>query len=219
VVYFKLMTFDDLIKINRKVYGVGDDRLYCVDDLLYYNQKYILRFIDNLENDKTEQAKVDLIAALFWYIALIFRYHIDIESELWKHYSYKCPRCMDIPCSCQRIDIDERQKTGRPPSRKPGSLSEWQAMICKIYPNDTLSDLENKLIKYLDKLSFCFRNYIKKPNEKNLKELEYRAIDYLVLIFEAMNLIRIDLDKEITTMFKRGCYICHKIPCICNYSE
>jgi hypothetical protein len=212
------MTIEDLIKINRSIYGVGDDRLYSVDDLLYYNQKYILRFIDSAES-KSEQAKSDLIVALFWYIALIFRYHIDIESELWKHYSYKCPRCMDIPCSCQGIDIDERKKTGRPPSRLPGSLSEWQAMILKIYPNDTLPDVGNKLIKYLDKLSFCFRNYIKKPNEKNLKELEYRTIDYFVLVFEAMNLMNIDLDNEISTMFKRGCYVCHKIPCICNYSE
>jgi hypothetical protein len=213
-----IMTIDELIRLNRKIYGVGDDRLYSVDDLIYYIQKYLLRFIDN-SSAKDQQAKQDLIASIFWFVALIYRYHIDIEHELWKHYSYKCPRCLDIPCSCENLDLGKSKKTGRPSSRKPINLSEWQTMISKIYPDETKTIIDNKLIKYLDKLAFCFRNYIRKPNDKNMVELMYRTADFFVLMLEAVNLLEIDLEITIPSMFGNGCYICHKAPCICNYSE
>ena len=213
------MTINELIKLNLKIYGVIDDRLYSVDDLLYYSQKYMLRFIDQTENKKNKQAKIDLIAALFWYIALLCRFHIDIEKELWKHYSFKCPRCLDIPCSCENIDTSKRKKTGRPSSRRPKNLTDWQQMIKKIYPVEEMPDISNKLIKCLDKLSFYFRNYIKKPNDKNFKELKYRTTDYFVLFFESFNLVNVDMEQQIMKMFENGCYVCHKTPCICNYSE
>ena len=205
-----------LQKQNRQIYGLPNDRLYSVEDLLYYNQKFLFRYIAELEEKKSD-AIISLAVSLSWFIALVNRYHLDLESELWKHYAYKCPKCLEIPCQCQRGDESPGQKTGRPPSLKPKNLRLWQEMFGKIYPQEKINKINSRLLRSQDDLFYSYRFFAKERKKKYFREIERKSADYFALLLRAFNACDWDLSKILSKLFKNGCYVCHQTPCECNF--
>ena len=213
------LTISDLLKNNQAIYQVPDDRLYTIEDLLYNHQKFISLFIEDKDQNKIKFALPNLMVALAWYLALANRYHIDLESSLWKRYSYKCPFCMEIPCMCDEKETLKAQKTGRPSSRKPESIAEWQKMIEKIYPLENIDNPIFKIHMHLDRLNSAFRLFMREKKKKQFHSIENEIVDYFVILVRIFNYYHFDIEKEYIKMFSNGCYVCHQIPCECNYYE
>lgn len=210
----KQETIKDILTKNSQIYAIPDDRLYSVLDLLYYNQHFFFKY-----QKSAQKAKIDidaLIVSLEWFLALINRYHLDLEAASWKRYPFKCPFCMDIPCSCQ-TDAKIAQKTGRPPIGKPATINDWQKMLEKIYPADNIDDLHRDHLSCCDDLNHRIRLFMSEKEKCHFENIERLSADYFIAYLRLANVLKIDLAKEINQLFKRGCYVCHQSPCICNF--
>lgn len=204
-----------LDKING-IYANQDDRLYELEDIIYYHQKFLLRFFEKkAQNDKTGMTEC-LHSASTWFITLLNRFHIDLERNLAKRYSYKCPFCLEMPCVCQGKGLP--QKTGRPVSRQPQTLREWQELIAKIYPQNT-NNLDFDILLKQDRLHHLFRHFRKQMGKTLIKDIETNCADYYVSILREFNALGLDAAKVFTQYYQDGCYVCHQTPCQCFYSE
>lgn len=210
----KNYTLATLMAENRKIYQVPDDRLYTADDLIYHHQKFIFRL--RQESKKTADIS-QLNVATAWFLALVNRFHIDLEKAAYKRYPYKCPFCLDIPCTCRQTSA--AQKTGRPVSRRPQTVSDWQAMIGKIYQDDEYPQILDKFFESFNQLNFIFRLFLRKKKKSQFVQLERSCVDHFMIILRIYNTLEADLTKHFQAMFNRGCYVCHRTPCVCNYFE
>lgn len=212
----KTITISDLLLHNRAIYQIPDDRLYSVEDLIYNNQKFYFEF---LKETKAKEKMILLNISLAWFLAIINRYHIHLEKELWKKYCYKCPYCLNIPCVCQKESVGARLKTGRPPKIQPADVDEWQLMMKKIYVNDTSKNIGAKMADVLEKMNQSFRVYIREKKKSQFVELEQNVIDYFALFIRTFNCYGKLISDDFEVFFRDGCYVCKKIPCECSYYE
>jgi hypothetical protein len=212
-------TISDLLEINRQIYGVPDDRLLNIEEFFYYQEKYILRYLDDQSKNKVKDAKEVLIITSSWFLAFINRMQIDLEEGLKKRYPYKCPYCLEMPCYCDKNKEKHSQKTGRPTSLMPKNLPDWQKLIAKIYPDNKQEKLYFELLRKLDSLHFTVRNFRRRLVKTRMKEVRIESVDYFVLLLRLFNLLGIDFTKGHLEFFKNGCFVCHKIPCECYYFE
>jgi hypothetical protein len=215
----KNLSLEEILEINRMIYQIPDDRLYSIEDILYNHQKFITNFAEEKNRGDLKQGRLNLMIALAWYFALMNRYHIDLESLLWKRYSYKCPFCLDIPCICKEGKKSATQKTGRPSSRKPGNISKWQAMVQKIYPDEIIDHSYIKLHLVFDRIDASLRLFMREKKKKQFHDIEIYSTDYFVMLLRIFNYYKCDIEAEHHKMFSRGCYVCHEVPCQCNYFE
>ena len=213
------MTINDLLKNNQAIYSIPDDRFYCVDDLLHNLNKFLLLYLKSIDQDNRRCQIFNLNIAFAWYLALTNRFHLDIENLIWRRYSYKCPFCLDIPCGCKNNQINKGKKTGRPSSRKPIMLAEWQNLVKKIYPNQNIAQTISLLISNYQKMSDTFRIFMREKRKSQFREIETCMSDYFVLFMRVYNHYNDDIASSYKMMFKDGCYVCHQVPCECNYFE
>lgn len=213
----KKLSLADLQKTILDIYGIPDDQLYTVEDLLYYGQKFALITIKKHEIKDTKKMMENFIISLAWFLALSNRYHFDLESITWKRYSFKCPFCMEIPCICEDKEEQKAMKTGRPSSRRPERIQAWQEMVKKIYPDEDTPELLMIFLRKTDDLSYSFRLFLKEKQIKYFKEIEIKSADYFILFLRIFNSMDADLEKKFYPFFKKGCHVCCKTPCICNY--
>ena len=92
-------------------------------------------------------------------------------------------------------------------------------MFKKIYPNDSLEKLLTEFYNNLEKLNHYLRLFLREKKKSQFAQIEKISIDHFVYLLRIYNLNNFDLEKEFTKLFKNGCYVCHKIPCECNYYE
>ncbi len=210
----KIYTIETLLQENRKIYQVPDDRLYSIQDLIFNHHKFIFLLQKDLQKKQQTYPNLDIAAS--WFFTLVNRYHVDLEKKAWQRYSYKCPFCLEIPCFCKN-EAKSPKKTGRPASRKPKDLNQWQEMTKKIYPNDKEDQVFFLLLNNLNKLIYLIRHFDRKKTK--FSEIENASVDHFVLILRLYNSLGINLSKNFQKKFSHGCYVCHKSPCICNYFE
>ena len=202
---------------NRQIYGIPNDRLCSNEDLLHYQQKFLLYYLQKQSQGENDQAIKDLIISICWFGAIINRFHLDLGQIMAKRYSCKCPFCLSIPCVCENPKNKLAKKTDRPASRVPKKIPDWQKLAKRIYPDQDLVKMNSLLLYQHDNLNQAFRRYIKEKGKIHLKELEIASADYFVLLLRTFNVLEKDLNQIYSEMFARGCYVCHKTPCECNY--
>jgi len=212
------MKIEDLICTVDKIYGVQDDRLYDLEDHFYYERKFLLRYT---QSAKKEYKMQNLVISLAWFLGAMKRFHIDLDKELFKRYPYKCPFCLGLPCVCESAETQDKktQKVGRPTSRPPKTINDWQNLALKIYPNDNLQLINKELFFAQDKSHYLFRSFRRTLGKTKIKEIANGAADYFMIILRLFNLLGKDLSREFKYYFGKGCYICHKSPCQCYYFE
>lgn len=204
-----------LTQINQ-IYGDQDDRLYELEDIIYYHQKFLLRYFENKNNKDHKGMAEALTVATAWFTALLNRFHVDLEHNLAKRYSYKCPFCLEIPCVCETKSV--AQKTGRPVSQIPKDLIEWQDLVAKIYPDiDKNTDFD--LLFKQDQLHQLFRKFRKTMGKTLIKDIEAQCADYFILILRVFNQLDLKAAQTFVKFYKNGCYVCKSTPCKCFYSE
>lgn len=214
----KVLSLRDSQKVILDIYGIPDDQLYEVEDFLYYGKKFLLEYSKFYQEKNIDFAKENLTISLAWFLALMNRYHLDIEEITWRRYSYKCPFCASLPCFCEKKEGIPSKKTGRPASHKPATLSQWQKMIAKIYREESPKELNLLLMRRMDDLHYSLRKFLREKEKKYFKQIELNSADYFVIFLRVFNSINGDLGEEFKELFENGCHVCHKIPCECNYS-
>jgi len=213
-----MKTLNDLLKLVDDIYTIPDNRLYDLDDMFYYHLKWLLRFTEARKKGRKEKLREDLIIAVAWYLSIVNRFSIDLEKNLISRYSFKCPFCLDIPCSCEETEHRTAGKTGRPVSGKPKNVYDWQRMIAKIYPNEyEFKSLE--ILRHQDIFYQTFRKFRQSSAQRNFHQIEIASADYFVELLKLCSSMNFSLEKDFFDLFAEGCFICHKTPCQCFYSE
>ncbi len=212
-------TIKQLMQLAADIYAIPNDQLYDLDDLFYYHQKWLLRYIDSRKKEREEKMMKDLLASVAWFSAVANRFHIDLEKILPKRYPYKCPFCLELPCSCEKFIVKKSKKTGRPTSRMPRNLFEWQKLIEKIYPSENLLFKNLEILSHQDRLHQSFRLFRRQSGKRHIKDIENAVADYFVELLKIFNFLKKDLGVEYFRIFKNGCYVCGKKPCECFYVE
>lgn len=212
-------TVGDLLKTLDKIYRLPNDRIYDMEDFFYYEQKYILRYFDSKKKKDRAGIVKNLLWVAGWFLSFVNRFHFDLEHDLSKRYSYKCPFCLEMPCVCDEVARPKAQKTGRPTAMQPKSIKDWQNLIEKIYPNNSRDKLDSGLLLKHDDLHFLFRKFRRELGRTFTKPLEDISTDYFVLILRVLNSYNLDLGVLFSEEFKVGCPACKKSVCECFYKE
>ncbi len=212
-------SINDLLEKNLEIYGIPNDRLYSNEDLLHYQQKFILRYLRNINNGDKQKAIEKLVVVSCWFSAIISRFHIDLESKTAQRYPYKCPFCLSLPCLCKDGQEKKTKKTGRPVSKTPETITDWQEMIGRIYSADNLEKINNLVLIKSDELACSFRKFLRDKGKNDFRDLENATADFFVLLLRIFNVLEINLEDQHRKMFNQGCYVCSKSPCQCNFLE
>lgn len=213
------ISIKQLMQLSADIYAVPNDRLYDLDDFFYYHQKWLLRYIDSRKKGQEEKMMKNLLASVAWYSAIVNRFHVDLEAVIRKRYPYKCPFCLELPCDCDKFANKKSKKTGRPTSRMPKTLTEWQEMVEKIYPSSELLFKNLEILQRQDSLHQYFRLFRRQSGKRHIKDIDIASADYFVELIKIFNFLKKDLSREYQKMFKDGCYVCHRTPCECFYLE
>ena len=211
----------DFQKFILDVYSLPDDRLYSIWDLLVQQQRFTMRALKGIRKENIDKLKLNLLISLSWVMAITNRLHIDIDEEVWKRFPMLCSYCGKKPCVCKSVKQTERVKVEVDNTLRPSTLSGFQKMFNEIYPasNRTLADAGVHLAEEMGEVSEAVHNYLGQHLEKQFDEVKLEISDFVSCIFGVANSANIDVAKELSLMYSNNCHICHKAPCICNFSE
>jgi NTP pyrophosphatase (non-canonical NTP hydrolase) len=68
-------------------------------------------------------------------------------------------------------------------------------------------------------VSEAIHNFLGQHLQKQLDEVKLEIADYISCIFGVANSASIDVASDLEEMFKNGCHVCHKVPCVCTFSK
>lgn len=216
----KTGTISDFQKFISDVYSLPDDRLYSIWDLLAQQQRFTMRSIKGIRKGNIEKIKTNLLISLSWLMAICNRLHIEIEDEVWNRFPMLCSYCGKKPCVCKAIKATKRVRVRVNNSLRPHTLIAFQKMFNEIYPANsrTLADAGVHLAEEMGEVSEAIHNYLGQHLLKQFDEVKLEISDFVSCIFGVANSANIDVSKELSEMYKNNCHVCHKAPCICNFS-
>ena len=208
-------------KFVESVYGLPDDRLYSIWDLLTQQQRFTMRALKGIRKGSIENLKLNLLIAFSWLMAAANRLHIDLEGETWKRFPYLCSYCGKAPCVCKSTKPKERYKLEIGESKRPNSLADFQAMFEKIYPagSRSLPDAGVHLAEEMGEVSEAIHNYLGEHKGEQFDEIAVEMADFVSCIMGVANSALIDMAGELSVMYKNNCHICHQAPCGCSFTQ
>lgn len=207
--------------LMEAIYGLPDDRLYTLSDLLVQQQRFTMRSLKGIrQNDKTKII-LNMTIAFSWLMSISNRLHIDLESEVWQRFPGVCSYCSGQPCVCAKVKPKSRQKNVKPKGKKPDSLANLQKMFEQIYPvqNRTIADAGVHLAEEMGEVSEAVHNYSGQHKVELFEEIKLELADYISCLLGLANSIDCDMSKELAVMYRNNCHICHEAPCVCSYAS
>jgi len=210
-----LTDFQDLI---LEIYGVPDDQLYSIWDLLSNQERFAMRMLKGIRKNDLERVKFNLIIATAWFFAIANRFHLNLEKEINKRFPYCCPYCENCPCKCKHKKPDIKTKLKRH-KNKPKTLAEIQEMFEKIYPviDKNLEHIGIHLAEEQGEISEAMHLFAGTHQTKHFKALAQEMADYFSHTCALANKINFNFAQEFYRLFPENCHVCHKTPCICNF--
>lgn len=214
-------TIGDLQGFVEKVYGLPDDRIYSLWDLLVQEERFAMRALKGMRQHDAEKLKHNLLIALSWLMSIANRLHINIEKETWRRFPGLCSYCGKQPCACQTIKPSARLAITADDSGHPTTLAEMQAMFGRIYPAEkrTLADAGVHLAEEIGEVSEAIHNYLGEHREPQFDDVKLELADLVSCIFGVANSAQIDVARELSAMYMNNCHVCHHAPCTCTFSD
>lgn len=202
------------------VYGLPDNRLFSLSDLLANQQRFTMRALKGIRKGNREKLTYNLAIAFSWLVAVVNRLHIDIEGAVWRRFPSCCSYCGKRPCVCKALKAKRRVRILRFSSRRPKTLAALQGMFQKIYPAEgrTLAEAGVHLAEEMGEVSEAVHVFLGEHKEKQFKNVTDELADYVSCIMGVANSAEIDLAETLAHMFTNNCHICHKAPCACKFS-
>ncbi|OGI87024.1 hypothetical protein A2995_00440 [Candidatus Nomurabacteria bacterium RIFCSPLOWO2_01_FULL_33_24] len=213
-----LSQFQDFV---NKIYGLPDDRLYSIWDLLTQQQRFAMRALKGIRKGDKEKLKTNLLISFSWLMAIANRLHIDLEEEVWRRFPAMCSYCGSSSCFCKKIKPSERQKVKIDSSLKPQNLIQSQKMFSVIYPPEgrTLAEAGVHLAEEMGEVSEAIHNFLGQHIQKQFDEIKLEMADYVSCVMGIANSAEINVARELSKIFYENCHICHKLPCACNFNS
>lgn len=213
-----LRQFQELI---NNIYGLPDDRIYSIFDLLTQMQRFTMRSLKGIRKNNKAKLRVNLLISFAWVMAIANRMHIDVEDEVWKRFPALCSYCGFAPCQCKKTKQKKRAKVKIIASRRPTTIKGFQELFSAVYPPEerTLPDAGVHLAEETGEVSEAIHNFLGQHLQKQLDEVKLEIADYISCIFGVANSASIDIASDLEKMFKSGCHVCHKVPCVCTFSK
>jgi NTP pyrophosphatase (non-canonical NTP hydrolase) len=153
-----------------------------------------------------------------WSFALANHYQIDIEQGLWKYFPGMCPYCGALPCACPPDNKSERLNIVSNESLRPRSMTEYQSLLRRIYPKNTLGGSAMHLTEEMAEIAEAVQAFEKSQASDDLEEIRLELVDVFTNIFAVASCVGFDLAEAIQATFKDGCPRCGHQECDCGYS-
>lgn len=213
-------TLSSFQEVNRQIYGLSNDRLFSVSDLVSNTERFTMRALKGIRKGDMRKLKSNLMIALSFATSVANRLHVEIEDITWRRFPGKCSYCGKAPCACKKIKPTKRTKLIRKSSEKPATLAQFQSMFDNIYPasSRTLYQAGVHLAEEVGELSEAIHFYLGDHSNQLFKQTQEELADYMSCIFGVATSAKIDVAKTLYKMFNNGCHVCHKAPCICTFS-
>ncbi len=218
--FSKKSSISDLQKINTEIYGISDDRFFSMLDLLSNQIRFTMRALKGIRQNNLKKIRLNTVIAFSWLLAITGRFHIDIETVLWRRFPFVCSYCNLCPCKCKKQKLTQRKMVKHHNSAKPKSLNDFQQMFAKIYPTSsrTIEAAAIHLAEEVGELSEAINIYFAEHRQKQFLYIENEVADYISCLFGMANSVNINLAHDLSRMYRKGCHVCHKTPCICSFS-
>lgn len=213
-------SLSQLQHLIHEVYSIPDDRLFSLSDLLSNQQRFTMRALKGIRKGDIKKLKINLLIALSWLMTISNRFHIDIESAVWKRFPMLCSYCGSCPCICKKMKPTKRVKIIQQDSLKPGTLAGFQEMFAAIYPPQSriLPDAGVHLAEEMGEVSEAIHHFMGEHKKIIFQSAVEEMADFVSCIFGVANSAKINVAHELAKMYSNNCHICHKLPCECSFS-
>jgi len=213
-------SLDKFQKMIQEMYGLPDDRLFSLWDLLSNQERFTMRALKGIRKGNIKKLKANLLISLSWLLAVANRLHINTEDATWKRFPAKCSYCGKNPCQCKVIKSSKKAKFFRDITVRPGTLAGFQKMFRSIYPPESRSLFEAgvHLAEEMGELSETVHCFLGEHQKKQFGQIETELADYISCLFGVANSAKIDVAKELEKFYWKNCHDCHKLPCECNFT-
>jgi NTP pyrophosphatase (non-canonical NTP hydrolase) len=203
------------------VYGIPDDRLYSLWDLLSQLERFTMRALKGIRKQNTEKVRVNLVIAFSWLMAIANRLHIDLEKVIWNRFPYLCSYCGELPCACAKAHPAHRKSIEIDNKKKPKSLEAYQKMFAEIYPTAkrTPSEAGVHLAEEMGEVSEAIHNFLGQHLPEQFREVELEISDFVSCLFGVANSFGIDMAEELEKSYPNNCHVCHEAPCVCTFAK
>jgi len=210
----------DLQEVNAQIYGELDDRYYDIWEIFSNQERFMMRAMKGIRKGDLEKLRRNIVIALSWFLAIMNRFHIDLEEAVWNRFPYLCSYCGGCPCICKKTKPTERPRIKRDGSKRPKSLAGFQEMFQKIYPSDgrNLEHAGIHLVEEQGEISEALQIFIGSHGKKHFQNIIDESSDYLSCVIGLMNSAGIDFEKEMLEFYAENCHACHNAPCTCDFN-
>lgn len=207
-------------KMIQEIYGLPDDRLFSIWDLLSNQERFTMRALKGIRKGNIKKLKINLLIAFSWLLAVANRLHISAEEATWARFPARCSYCGQSPCQCRKIRPSKKAKFFRDITGRPGNLAGFQKMFRLIYSPESRSLFEAgvHLAEEMGELSETIHCYLGEHQKRQFRQIEIEIADYISCIFGVANSAKIDVPKELEKFYWKNCHDCHKLPCECNFT-
>lgn len=209
-------SLDEFQKLNREIYLVTNDREYGLVEMFSRLHRHVTHVLKAVRKEKYEFMEYHLCMALSWSLAIANRLHINVSDEMWARFPGLCPYCLSAPCRCKERRRVRRKLAGKSNSERPVSLSDWQEMFAKVYPNVIYVSAMH-LAEEAGEVDEAIRNYQATHKEEWFKKSVEELIDLITNIFGVANCRKLSINIGMAGYFANGCPGCKKLPCCCGY--
>ncbi len=207
--------------ITYKIYGTANDRSFNTWDLFSNLEKFTMRALKGVRKKDKEKIRFNLVIAVGWLMALMNRFHVNLETAVWKRFPYKCSYCGQVACACKKKKPKKRPDVLKPTRKKPKNLKQFQSMFEKIYPSNrrSLDHAGIHLSEELGELSESIQAFFGTHNNKYFKIIVYESADFFSCLMGVFNSAGIDFEKAMLEFYSHNCHECKKAPCVCHFNE
>ena len=212
-----LHDFQELIK---EIYGVPDDRLFSLSDLISNLERFTMRSLKGIRKQDKKKLELNLLISLSWLMAIANRLHVNTYEIVLNRFPYVCSYCKRCPCVCKSKKYQRRKKSQQGMITKKMSINDLQEMFQKIYPSTSrsISDAGVHLAEETGELSEACHNFQGEHKSNQFLYINNEIADYVSCIFGVANSMEISVSEGLEKMYKNSCHMCHKSPCQCNFS-
>lgn len=213
-------TISQFQEVILNIYGLPDDRIFSISDLLSNEERFTMRAIKGIRKGDINKLKDNLIIAFSWMAAIANRLHIDLEKNIWRRFPDICSYCGKKPCVCKKNKVIKRVKIVRQTSQKPLTLNDYQKMFDEIYPSKErrLSEAGVHFAEETGEVSEAIHAFLGEHKSKWFISLEDEIADWVSCMFGVTNSAGINISYALEKNYSHNCHVCKKAPCECNFS-
>ena len=167
---------------NDHIYRKQNDRHY---DLL----KICARIFINAARISTEKRRScdktrighHMAMTFSWICALANKLHTVLEYEIIKRFPEVCPYCRQRPClggeRCKGQHSAVVAGLGSVgTTTRPSSLPDFQTMLARIYPNNTLPEASERIFEEIGEVTEAVEHFVGRNDESSFKKIIIRPL-------------------------------------------